>query len=86
VGAVVGLYPFRAPTPPAVGQLHRGVVLSAEEVARLAPKHWPLERFDPSAAQVAAAIALVMAGLGTTLAVDRIGGGGDEHAGPPRES
>jgi putative membrane protein len=75
VGAVVGLYPFRAPTPPEAGFVHRGAVLSAEEAARLAPRYWPLARFEPGPGQIAGALALLLAGLGATLAVDRIGSG-----------
>jgi len=83
VGAVVGLYPFRAPTPPEAGHVHRGAVLSAEEAAQLAPKYWPLARFQPGPGQVAGSLALLLAGLGATLAVDRIGGG---DRGATRES
>jgi len=73
VGAVVGLYPFRTPTPPEAGFVHRGTVLSPEEVASLSPKYWPVERFDPSAGQVAGALGLLLAGLGATWVVDRLG-------------
>jgi len=75
VGAVVGLYPFRAPTPPEPGFVHRGVALSAEDVATLDARHWPLARFDPGPGQVAGALALLLAGVGATLAVDRLGSG-----------
>lgn len=73
VGAVVGLYPFRAPTQPEAGHVHRGAALSADEAAALDPKHWPLARFDPGPGQAAGALALLLAGLAATLAVDRIG-------------
>jgi putative membrane protein len=74
LGSVVGLYPFQEPVAPQAGHVHRGQVLTADEVALLAPKYWPLERFTPGAGQAAGAIALVLAGFAATWLVDRIGG------------
>ena len=79
LGAVVGLYPFQRPVAPDEGYVHRGVVLDATEAAALDEEYWPLERFRPTAAQVAGAGALLLAGLAGTLLVDRMGRGKEEH-------
>jgi hypothetical protein len=73
VGAVVGLYPFQAPVRPDEGHVHRGIVLNATEVAALEEEYWPLERFTPTGAQIAAAVGLLLAGFAGTMLVDRIG-------------
>ncbi len=78
LGAVVGLYPFQAPVQPEVGDVVKGMVLDAEALADLEAEDWPLERFDPSAGQVASGIGLVLLGLGATLVIDRVGGGRSE--------
>jgi putative membrane protein len=74
IGAVVGLWPFREAAPPEVGTIVKGQVLTAEAIAELDPKDWPLVPFQPSTGQLAGALGLVLLGLGTTLAIDRIGG------------
>jgi putative membrane protein len=81
LGSVVGLYPFQRPVAPEPGFVHRGQVLDAQEVAELKEKYWPVERFAPGGTQTAASLALILAGLGATLLVDRIGGGGDDEVG-----
>ncbi len=75
LGAVVGLWPFQqgvAPEAPA-----------ATVVQPLDPEDWPVEFFRPSGGQVLGALLLVLAGLGATLAVDRIGGDRREPAPSP---
>jgi len=79
LGAVVGLYPFQAPVAPEAGHVHRGQVLGAAEAAALDPEDWPLEPFTPTPGQGTAAAALLLLGLGTTLAVDRFGSSGREE-------
>jgi putative membrane protein len=78
VGSVVGLYPFQAPVPPEPGHVHRGATLSAEAIEALDEKYWPLERYTPAGGEAATALALILAGLASTLLVDRIGGGRDD--------
>ncbi|MFP6638874.1 MAG: hypothetical protein VCC04_01420, partial [Myxococcota bacterium] len=73
VGSVVGLYPFRAPVPPEMGFIYHGEVLDVAELGQVDPEDWPLARFTPSPSQGTGALALVLLGLGATLAVDRIG-------------
>lgn len=77
LGAVLGLWPFRQGVPPRPGQLIRGRVMTAESIAALRPKDYPLEGFRPSGGQSAAALGLVLAGLVTTLGVARLGRGVD---------
>lgn len=75
-GAVVGLYPFQAPVPPAEGDVVKGVVLDATTLDQVDPEDWPLERFDPTGGQMAASLGLILAGLAATLLVDRVGSAG----------
>jgi putative membrane protein len=80
LGSVVGLYPFQVPVRPDAGFVHRGTLLDAAAIAELKPKYWPLERFAPGAGQLAGSAGLVLAGLGATLLVARIGGHGDDES------
>jgi putative membrane protein len=77
LGAVVGLWPFQAPVAPQVGDLVRGVTVSIETLAGIDAKDWPLAHFQPTAAQTAAALALIGLGIATTALIARIGGGAD---------
>ena len=74
VGAIVGLWPFQHGVQPAIGDLHKGQVLTAELLATVEPEDWPMEFFSPSAAQVAAAIGIILAGFAVTALVARFGG------------
>ncbi|MEN8182828.1 MAG: DUF368 domain-containing protein, partial [Myxococcota bacterium] len=65
LGAVVGLWPFQQGVAPPDAQI------GAEA---LDPEDWPVERFTPSAGQAFGSLALILAGLAATLAVDRLGG------------
>ena len=73
LGAVVGLYPFQRPVQPEAGYVHEGVTLDEFGAAGLDEEFWPLQRFTPTAGQIAGAIGLVLAGFGATLLVDRVG-------------
>ncbi len=83
VGAVAGLWPFQEGVPPQAGDLLKGRVLTAAELAEVDPEDYRVMRFDPTGGQVGGALALVLAGLGATLLIDRVGGGGrdDNEAG-----
>jgi putative membrane protein len=67
LGAIVGLWPFQQGVPP------EGATASAAEP--IDPEDWPVVFFSPSGGQIFGSIALVLAGLGATLAVDRLGSG-----------
>ena len=71
-GAVVGLWPFQQPVEPAPGSIVRGQVVTESTLAGLDPEDWPLERFRPSAAQIAGALALLLAGVATTATIARL--------------
>jgi putative membrane protein len=82
LGAVVGLWPFREPVQPSIGDTVKGLVLEdAAMVQEVEVEDWPTQRFDPSAGQVGLAILLVATGIGVTLLVDRIGREREESAG-----
>jgi putative membrane protein len=74
LGSVVGLYPFQKPVPPDAGFVYHGHALTDAEAAELEEKNWPLQRFGPDSGEVGTALALILAGLGATLLIDRIGG------------
>jgi putative membrane protein len=73
LGAVAGLWPFRAAVPPEPGDLVRGRVWTEARAAAVDPADWPLAPFRPDPGQVLAALALVAAGFSATLGVDRVG-------------
>jgi len=74
LGAVLGLWPFQSGVVPQPGEVVRGRVMTRESIAHLDPKHYPLKRFSPSAAQAAESAGIVLAGFLLTLAIARIGG------------
>jgi putative membrane protein len=73
LGAVLGLWPFQRSVAPEMGRVWRGVVVTPATLPSMDPEDWPLERFPPSAGQVAASLALIAAGFGVTLAIGRLG-------------
>jgi putative membrane protein len=81
LGAVVGLWPFREPVRPEVGDVLKGQVLDARMVDELEIEDWPTRRFDPGAGRVGLALLLVGAGFGLTTLVDRVGRDRDGSAG-----
>jgi len=81
LGAVLGLWPFQEGVPPVAGDVADGVALTAAEAAAVPAEDWPVDYFRPTPWQVAGALALAVAGLGATLAIDRMGGGGRDEVG-----
>ncbi len=73
LGAVVGLWPFQEGRPPVAGDVVKGRVLTAETAAEVEVDDWPVVRFTPTAGQVGTSGALIVAGLGATLLLGRIG-------------
>ncbi len=79
LGAVVGLWPFQQPVQPELGSVVKGNIVTEANLGEIKQKDWPLDRFDPTGVQIATALGLVLAGLGTTLLVARIGRKEDEE-------
>ncbi|MCP5065510.1 MAG: DUF368 domain-containing protein [bacterium] len=73
VGAVAGLWPFQHGVPPEAGEVIKGRIVVGGELAEIDPEDWRVERFDPTGTQLAGAAGLVLAGLGATLLIDRVG-------------
>jgi putative membrane protein len=73
VGAVVGLWPFQRAVEPAVGEIFKGRVMSADALALLSPGDWPNELFAPSGLQVASALALIAVGFAVTYVFAHFG-------------
>lgn len=83
LGAVIGLWPFVRPVEPMPGTLlDRGTVVAFDDTLVFAEtgrpveaKYWPLERFAPTAGQVGWALALLAAGLLTSIGISHLGSG-----------
>ena len=82
LGAVLGLWPFREPRQPAIGEVIQGQTVTAESLPEIDVKHWPTEGFTASAGQWASAIALVLVGFACSVGIGMIGGD-DEGADVP---
>jgi putative membrane protein len=76
IGAVLGLWPFKAPQEPLIGEIVRGQAVTARmlESGEIKPEHWPTELFGPSAGQVASAVALVLVGFACSVGIGLLGG------------
>jgi putative membrane protein len=73
LGAVAGLWPFQEGVAPQVGEALEGTVPNAERIAEIDPEDWPMQHFHPDSRQIAGSLLLIALGLGTTLAIDRLG-------------
>ena len=74
VAAPAGLYPFREGIQPQVGDVIKGqAIATPEDAADVKPKDWPQRTFTPTAMHLGGSIGLIVAGLGVTLAIDRLG-------------
>lgn len=73
LGAVVGLWPFQEPVAPQAGDVVKGKVLTVADLPEVEMDDWPVARFAPGTGQIAGSLALVVAGLGATLLISRIG-------------
>lgn len=74
VAAPAGLYPFREGIQPQVGDVIKGqTIATAEQATEIKPKDWPQRTFTPTPMHLGGAIALIVVGLGATLAIDRLG-------------
>lgn len=82
LGAVAGLWPFQQGVPPQPGTVIKGQTVQADADGRLVlsgtrrplkPEDYPTEVFRPSPTQLAGALALILAGFGATILVDRLG-------------
>jgi putative membrane protein len=73
LGAVLGLWPFQQTVPPDPGDVIRGQVMTAETIATLDPKYYPMEKFPPSGGQLASAAGLVALGGLVTYGVALVG-------------
>ena len=79
LGAVAGLWPFRAAIQPEPGMIIRGQRIETVADAEAVPiKHRPTSFFTPGATEVIGALVLVGLGLGISLGVARLGGGESE--------
>lgn len=73
IGAFLGLYPFQRPVPPEPGQVIKGREMTAEAIAQLKAKDWPVEYFTPGPGQVVASLVLVAGAAASTLLMARVG-------------
>lgn len=74
LGAVLGLWPFREAIEPEPGSVVRGVVVESTQHAQEIPmKHWPSQRFTPSAGQIIGSVGLAVLGFGLCWGLGSIG-------------
>ena len=79
LGAVAGLWPFRAPVPPTVGTVVVGTedgdvtVISEEHALTIDMKRWPTRAFTPDSSQILGGIGLVVLGFGVSVGVGWLG-------------
>jgi putative membrane protein len=87
LGAVLGLWPFRSGVEPQVGDTIKGVVVTeVTDIAEIKPRDWPVEYFTPTAGHIAAAIGLILLGMGMTYGVSRFGRDPDSASAPTDSS
>ncbi len=72
-GAILGLWPFQEGVRPLPGDVIKGRVTTTETIAKLEAEDYPLERFTPSAGQVASSLGLILAGFAITALIARLG-------------
>jgi putative membrane protein len=73
LGAVVGLWPFQAPTPPVPGETIKGRIVTDENAADFERDDWQLDSFEPTGREMATAAGLIVAGFGATVLIGRLG-------------
>ncbi len=78
VGAVVGLWPFQHGVAPATGDLFRGVKVTPEILAELAPEKYPTEFYTPTGTEIAAVLALIALGFAVTALIAKLGATDDD--------
>ena len=81
LGAVVGLYPFQERVPPRLGFEDHGPPVLAADLADVPEEHWPLERFTPTAGELATSGGTIALGLLLTYAISRFGSKGEIQSG-----
>ena len=78
VGSVVGLYPFQRGVEPAIGSMVKGEVVTEDSLPEIDEEDYPTEYYKPSGGQIAAALALIAVGFGTTVMIAKVGGGEED--------
>ena len=72
LGAVIGLWPFQRSVTPVPGDVIKGSVVTEQSLAEIDPEDYLLERFAPTAGQVAGSVGLILAGFAFTLVIGRL--------------
>lgn len=72
VGAVVGLWPFQRGVAPQIGDVIKGRVMTADLIAGVKPKDFPIETFTPGMMEIVGALVLIALGYAATLGVARL--------------
>lgn len=86
LGAVAGLWPFRAAVLPEVGSVIRGEVITTMAAAEAVElKYRPTEAYAPSAARVAGSVGLILLGGFASIMLGRFGrdSGSEDSTGSP---
>ncbi len=83
LGAVLGLWPFQQGVVPQAGDVVKGRAMTAETIGELDADDYPLQTFDPTAGQLAAALGLILAGFAVTQGIAHIGRDGGQEPSRP---
>jgi uncharacterized membrane protein len=72
VGAVGGLWPFRESVPPAVGDVVKGTLVTAENIGSFDIGDWSTRFFAPSGVQIAVSVGLALLGFAIAWGFSKI--------------
>ena len=73
IGAVLGLWPFQKGTPPLIGTMFKGQLVTPESLVTIPPEKYPTVFYTPSVREFLLALCLIAAGLLITTTVARLG-------------
>jgi putative membrane protein len=74
LGSVFGLWPFRAPTVPQIGDFIRGQLLETQDqVDAVNPNHWNNAPFAPTLGIALASLGLLLVGFIISVSISRLG-------------
>ena len=74
LGAVFGLWPYRSPVPPQIGDVIRGQLLDTQaQVDAVDPGHWSTAFYTPTFGMIIASLGLIAVGGIASLLISRLG-------------
>ena len=74
LGSTFGLWPFQAGAEPLIGEVIKGVTVTAETLGSIDPEDWSTRNFTPGGVQIAGSLGLIALGYGATMLIAKLGG------------